>query len=73
MSQLGKRVGLVHDLAQLATTEEVLDRRGDAFRVDERPRGHVLLLADAHALLHGAAELEKALAQLVGRQLIDRP
>ena len=26
----------------------------------------------AHALLHGAAELEEALAQLVGGQLVDR-
>ena len=32
---------------------------------------HVLLLADGHALLHGAAELEEALAQFVGRQFVD--
>src|SRR5207244_1477012 len=42
-----------------------------ALRVDKRAGRHVLLIADGHALLHGAAELEEALAQLVGRQLVD--
>ena len=32
---------------------------------------HVLRVLEAHALLHGAAELEEALAQLVGGQLVD--
>ena len=69
--QLGQRVGLVHDLAQLAAAEEVLDGRRDALGIDERARRHVLLVADAHALLDGAAQLEEALAQLVGGQLVD--
>ena len=71
--QLRQRVGLVDDLRQLAAAEEVLDRRRDALRVDERPRRHVLLVADRHALLDGAAELEEALAQLVGGQFVDGP
>ena len=69
--ELRQRVGLVDDLRQLAAAEEVLDRRRDALGVDERPRRHVLLVREAHALLHGAAELEEALAQLVGGQLVD--
>src|SRR6516164_2203796 len=71
VSQLGQRIGLIHDLAQLTATEEILDRRRDALRIDERSRGHVHLIADGHALLDGAAELEKAFAQLVGSQLVD--
>ena len=45
----------------------------DALGVDQRPRRHVLGVLEAHALLHGAAELEEALAQLVGGQLVDGP
>ena len=44
-----------------------------ALGVDQRPRRHVLLVADRHALLDGAAQLEEALAQLVGGQLVDGP
>ena len=71
--QLRQRVGLVHDLAQLAPAEEILDGGRDALGIDERPRRHVLLIADRHALLHGAAQLEEALAQLVGGQFVDGP
>ena len=73
VGELGQRVGLVDDLRQLAAAEEVLDRRADALGVDQRPRGHVLGVLEAHPLLDGAAELEEALAQLVGGQLVDRP
>ena len=73
VGELGQRVGLVHHLRQLAAAEEVLDRRADALGVDQRPRGHVVGLLEAHPLLNGAAELEEALAQLVGGQLVDRP
>ena len=72
VGQLGQRVGLVDDLRQLAAAEEVLDRRADALGVDQRPRGHVLGVLQAHPLLDGAAELEEALAKLVGGQLVDR-
>ena len=46
MRELRQRVGLVDDLRQLAAAEEVLDGRRDALGVDERPRRHVLLVAD---------------------------
>ena len=71
VGELGQRVGLVDDLRELAAAEEVLDRRADALGVDQRPRGHVLGVLQAHPLLDGAAELEEALAQLVGGQLVD--
>ena len=68
-----QRVGLVDHLRQLAAAEEVLDRRRDALGVDEAPRRHVGGVLQAHPLLHGAAELEEALADFVARQLVDRP
>ncbi len=71
MRELRQRVGLVHDLRQFAAAEEVFDGRRDRLGIDERARRHVLLIADAHALLHRSAQLEKALAQLVGRQFVD--
>ena len=40
--------------------------------ISDRGR-HVLGVLEAHPLLDGAAELEEALAQLVGGQLVDRP
>ena len=68
-----QRIRLVDDLRQLAAAEEVLDRRRDALRVDQAARRHVLDVLEAHPLLHGAAELQEALAHFVARQLVDRP
>ena len=71
VGELGQRIGLIDDLAQLAAAEEILDGRRDALGIDERTRRHVGLFADRHAFLHGAAQLEEALAQLVGGQFVD--
>ena len=71
MRQHGERVRLIDDLRQFASTEEILDRCRDALGIDERARRHVLLIADRHALLHGTAQLQETLTQLVGCQLID--
>ncbi len=68
-----KRVRLVDHLRQLAAAEEVFDRRRNALGIDQAARRHVFDVLQAHPLLHRAAELEKALAQFVGRQLVDRP
>ncbi len=68
-----QRIRLVDDLRQLAAAEEVLDRRRDALGIDQAARRHVLDVLQAHPLLHRAAELEEALAQLVAGQFVDRP
>ena len=68
-----QRVGLVDHLRQLAAAEEVLDRRRDALGIDQAAGRHVLDVLEAHPLLHGAAELQEALAQFVAGQLVDRP
>ena len=68
-----ERVGLVDDLRQFAAAEEVFDGGRDALGIDQAAGRHVLDVLQAHPLLHGAAELQKALAQLVASQLVDRP
>src|SRR5262249_9696637 len=72
VGKLGQGIRLIDDLAELAASKEILDGRRDALRVDERPRSHVGLLADAHAFLNGAAQLEKPFAQLIRRELVNR-
>ncbi len=71
--QLRQRVGLVDDLGQFAATEEVLDGRRDALGIDQAARRHVGRVLQAHALLHGAAQLQEALAQFVAGQFVNRP
>ena len=71
VGQLGERVGLVHELRELAGPEELLDRRDDRTRVDQargrdRPR-----VADGHALLDDPLHADQAHAELVLQQLAD--
>ena len=68
-----ERIGLVDDLRQFAAAEEVFDGGRNALGIDQAAGRHVLDVLQAHPLLHGAAELEKALAQFVAGQLVDRP
>src|SRR5581483_5731071 len=48
--QLGERVRLVHELAELAAAEELLHRRHDGTDVDEAARRRLLDLLDRHSL-----------------------
>ena len=56
VSELGKWIGLIHDLRQFATPEEVLDCCGNTFGIHERARRHVLDIFQAHAFLHGSTQ-----------------
>ena len=67
--QLGQRVGLVHELAELAAAEELLHRRHDRADVDEGVRGGLVDLLDRHALAHDALHAEQADAEGVLDQL----
>src|SRR4029079_6002346 len=58
--QLGQRVGLVHELAELAATEELLHRRHDWADVDEGVRGRLVELLDGHALADDALHAQEA-------------
>ena len=58
--QLGQRVGLVHELAELAAAEELLHRRHDRADVDEGVRGRLVDLLDRHALADDALHAQQA-------------
>ena len=69
VGQLRERVGLVDHLRQLTAAEEVLDGAGEGLGVDQVARGDRLRVLQVHALLGGAAQLQEALAELLGGQL----
>ena len=69
---LGQRVRLVHELAQLRGSEELLDRRGDRLGVDQVVRHQVVALGLRQALLDRALDAHQPGAELVLRQLADR-
>ncbi len=73
MRQLGQRIGLVHELRQLAATEELAHRRhhrpGGA---DQRLRRHRLRILDRHALADTALQALEPGAHMHLDQLADR-
>src|SRR3954453_4424423 len=71
--QLGQRVRLVHELAELAATEELLHRRHDRADVDEGVRGRLVQLLDGHALANDALHAQEADAEGVLDELAVRP
>ena len=68
----GQRVGLVHELRQLAGAEELLDRRRNRLGVDQVVRHQVVRFGLAQALLDGALDAHQAGAELVLRQFAHR-
>ena len=58
--QLGQRVGLVHELAQLAAAEELLHRRHDGADVDQGVGRGLLGFLDRHALADDALHAQQA-------------
>ena len=73
MRDLGKRVGLVHELRQLAGAEKLLDRRGDRFGVDQVMRHERFDLLQGHPLLDRPLHAHQAHAVLVLAQFADCP
>ena len=65
VGELGQRVGLVHELGQLAAAEELLHRRHHGPDVDERVRRRLLGIGDRHPLLDDALHAEQADPELV--------
>ena len=70
--QLGQRVGLIHELAQLVAAEELFHRGLDGADVDQRAGGRLIRIDDRHPLadhaLHaGHADAELALQLLAHR------
>ena len=72
VGDLGQRVGLVHELRQLARAVELLHHRRNRLVVDELLRHQRLDVLQAHALLDGALHADQPDAVLVFDQLTDR-
>jgi len=62
---LGQRVGLVHELRQLRSTEELLERRRNGLGVDQVVRHQGLLLSLTQTLFHGLLDTGQTGAVLV--------
>ena len=69
MGQLRQGVGLIHELAQGAGAEELLDSSGDGPDVDEALGRHDIQILDGHALADDPLHPGKADAELVLQQL----
>ena len=74
VGELGERVGLVHELRQLAAAEEIADDGGERLRVDQFLRRHAfdVHIEKGHALFHQTLGAGEADAALVGEKLTDR-
>ena len=71
--QLGERVGLVHELAELAAAEELLHRGHDRPDVDQRVRRGLVDLLDRHALADDALHAQQSDPERVLDQLAVGP
>ena len=70
---LGQRVGLVHELRQLAGTEEFLEGRGHRLVVDEFLRHERLDVLETHAFLDRPLHAHQPDAELIFDQFADGP
>ena len=72
--QLGERVGLVHELRELRTAEEITHDGGKRLRVDQLLRRHAfdVHVEQSHALLHQTLRAGKTHAALVGKKFTHR-
>jgi len=71
MGETRKRVGLVHELGELAGAEELLDGCYDRPNVDERLRRDLVHVLCRHAFTHHALHPREPDAELVLDQLAD--
>src|SRR5439155_24256138 len=71
VGELVERVGLLHELTELRTAEELLDRGHDRPDVDELLGRRLLGLDDGHALADDPIHAEQADTELAMDQLAD--
>ena len=69
---LGQRVGLVHELGQLAGGEEAVDHAGEGLGIDQVHRREDFVVAHVHPFADGAGHAGQAHAELVGELFADR-
>ena len=73
MSQLTQSIGLVDNLTQFAPAEEIVDAARYALGINQirNPQGMLCIPLHAHAFLDGPAQLEQALPDFIGSQLLN--
>jgi hypothetical protein len=71
MREPGQRVGLVHELAELAGPEELLDGGGDGTDVDQALRRDRLRVLGGHPLAHHPLQTGESDPDLVLDELAD--
>ncbi len=71
VGQHRERIGLVNNLREFASAEEVLNRCRDTLWIDQRAGSHLGDILEAHPLLDGPAEFQEALPQFVAGQFIN--
>src|SRR5690606_28327458 len=69
---LGQRIGLVHELRQLARTEKLLDRGRDRLGVDQIVRHQIVGFSLRQALLDRTLDTHQTRSELVFGKLTDR-
>ena len=74
MSQLAQGVGLVDNLAQLTSAEEIVNAARDAFGIYQvcYAQGMFGVPFHAHPFLDGSAQLKQTFSDFIGCQFIDR-
>ena len=69
VGDLRQGVGLVHELRELARSEEGVDHGREGLGVDQVGRAELLAVADVHLLAYGTGHAAEADAELVGELL----
>ncbi len=72
MRDFGKRVGLVHELRQLAGAEERIYDAGQSLGIDKVLGCEDLVVADVHTLANGTCDTHQTHRELVCQLLADR-
>src|ERR1035437_4469479 len=73
MRNLGKRVSLIHKLAQLAGSKELLNSCEHRLGIDEVMRHCLIDLCDRHLFLYRSLHADEAYPELVFEQLANTP
>jgi hypothetical protein len=72
VAQFGQRIGLIHELRELAGAKEFAQGGHHRADVDQRNRGKLLLVTDGHAFFDNALHAAQADAQFILNQFANR-
>ncbi|MPM32006.1 hypothetical protein SDC9_78564 [bioreactor metagenome] len=73
MGHLGQRIGLVHELGQLACSEKRVDYRRQGFGVYKVDRGEYLIVPYIHPFPDGSCHTGQTDTELVGQLFANSP